>query len=198
MEPKPMTTPDLSGLIKSKVRRPPVPSAPVPAAQAAPAVEQQSPSRPDREKVTRAPNPATTSAPPRPAAAPRKAPVGEERRPPAKYTRSISLYLPRSIHAALAQRAADTGQTRTAMILRAVNTHHEDLQAWLDDQGSTPVVGGLFDVPQDARATEPVVQTALRVTDAQLAAMDELASQLGVRRSHVMVAALRASLKNYR
>lgn len=196
MEPKPMKTPDLSGLIKAKPRR--APTTPPPADRtthvvserpASPAEAEDTPARPaEPEPRKLARHPAADHTPGR-----SKSQIAQPR-----YTRSISLYLPRSIHATLASRATDTGQTRTAIILRAVSTHHRDLRAWIGDDNGVPATGGLFDVPQDARATEPVVQTALRVTDAQLTAMDELARQLGVRRSHIMVAALRAELADHR
>lgn len=194
MEPQPMKTPDLSGLIKAKPRR-----APTPPAERTTHVVSEQPSSP--AEATATPEQPAEPELPKPAKRPAAdhAP-GRSRSQIAqpRYTRSISLYLPRSIHATLATRATDTGQTRTAIILRAVSTHHRELRAWIGDDNAAPTAGGLFDVPQDARSTEPVVQTALRVTDAQLAAMDELARQLGVRRSHIMVAALRAELAGSR
>lgn len=192
MEPKPMATPNLSGLIKSKPRpsAPTVPASPEPQTVIQqPAGDKRGKSLVQKPAVARA-SEGQTAEPVRPRRA-----VGEKQ-PPARYTRSISLYLPRSIHAALAKQAAASGMSRTAIILRAVNAHHQDLSSWLSTDESRPEVSaeGLFDVPQDARSTEPVVQTALRVTDAQLNAMDALAETMGIKRSHVMVAALRAEL----
>lgn len=204
MEPKPMTTPDLAGLIRAR----PKPSA----TAASPPTVAEPPDQREHQVSALNKSPEGAPSPPirpttdrrsrqaaRPAAGPRPS-VRDALSPSAgagrtTYTRSISLYLPRSVHTSLRLQAQARGISRTALILKAVNAHHESLGEWLtpdsDPQGAG---GGLFAVPQDSRAAEPVMQTALRVTDAQLSALDDLATRFGIRRSHVMVAALRAEL----
>ncbi len=205
MEPKPMITPDLAGLIRTR----PKPSARAvaqPIVAAEPPAEQESQPSALRAPSDEAPSPSIRVSAerrarraPRPAASLRQsardAPSPSAGTGPTAYTRSISLYLPRSVHTSLRLQAQARGISRTALILKAVNAHHESLGEWLTpDSDPQDAAGGLFAVPQDSRAAEPVMQTALRVTDAQLSALDDLATRFGIRRSHVMVAALRAEL----
>lgn len=100
----------------------------------------------------------------------------------------IAVYMPRSVHQAMAQAAKDNAVSQATFMLQAVNTHHRNLAQHLPG----PPVGDLFAVPQARRKTEPVAQTSMRVTDQQLEALNRLADQLRANRSHVIVAALRA------
>lgn len=195
MDPKPMKTPDLSGLLKARPRQLRRTSV------AAPADVPATPPEPiSADPVSEVPHhvravdsTAVTEMPAKEQAGGARSLAEAQPEPPGRrYTRSISIYLPRSLHAALGKHAEASGQTRTAIILRAVSLHHQELSGWIVRDDEDLAEGGLFEVPQRGRAVEPVVQTALRVTDEQLAAMDELARQLNVRRSHIMVAALRA------
>jgi len=52
----------------------------------------------------------------------------------------------------------------------------------------------LFDIPQARKATEPTVQTTIRVTDSQHHALAELAETHGANRSQLITAALRLYL----
>lgn len=120
---------------------------------------------------------------PDPAAAPRT------NSPTRAYRRPLSLLIGRSKHQQLADLARDRGTTNTALILRAVNETHARLWEVLAADGADTAPGDLFAVPQ-GRRVEPATEVRVRVTDAQLAALDGLTSEHGVSRSRLVNAAL--------
>ncbi|MGS0688929.1 hypothetical protein ACVBEQ_27900, partial [Nakamurella sp. GG22] len=150
-----------------------------PTAPAAPAT------RPKRSAPSRRPEPKSTA----PVSAnSATAPSGRQ------YLRTIALYIPRSLHRSLGERADSTGTTRTALILTAVNERHHQLPAALDTSTDTTAAGDLFDIPQQRADKEPSVHTTIRVTDRQLTAIDHLVQQLDTNRSALIAAALRLHL----
>ncbi|PRZ39663.1 ribbon-helix-helix CopG family protein [Antricoccus suffuscus] len=130
---------------------------------------------PDKESET--PSPAKASRP-------------VERR---EYLRQITYSLPRDLHRRGKDRAAERGETLTAFLLNAINTHHERIL----DGHETPqeVTGGLFTIPQAARPTVSKVQTSIRITDSQTAAITALCKKTGLDRGEVFAAALRLELR---
>lgn len=83
--------------------------------------------------------------------------------------------------------------TNTALILEAINKTHLRLDEQIKPP-APPATTDLFDVPQRRTPAEPTVQTTIRVTDQQLAAIENLASTHNVSRSHIIAAALRLHL----
>jgi hypothetical protein len=105
------------------------------------------------------------------------------------------VYLPRSTHQAVAEKAEAAGTTRTALILAAVNATHEDLGAAPGDDEHVEGGGGdLFDIPQRKAPSELTVQTSIRVTDRQLKAIDDLVARHGMNRSRLLTKALKLYL----
>ena len=206
--PQPMRTPDLAGLL-SKPRRPPTPAAVEP-----PAVDDAQPPAPEDDRrqsavvhaqadvaPPAAPAESADEAPSTPAPKPRAratagapaaaAPTRSDPPPVRQYLRSIGVYLPRAVHQRLSAQADRDGTTRTALILAAVNATHERLDEFLaadDTTDGNP--GDLFDVPQRRARPEPTMQTSIRVSDAQLEALDRLAATHATNRSRILTAAL--------
>jgi len=121
--------------------------------------------------------------------------------PVRQYLRSIAVYLPRSLHQALRLEAARANTTATALMLAAVNRTYERITEGLALDGSegeatefspsSVASRDLFTVPQARRATEPTVQTTIRVTDSQHQVLNTLAAEHGIARSTLLAAALR-------
>lgn len=188
--PSPMQTPDIGGLLR----------------RTRPAVPSTSPPPPGDVDVVPPPTEALpTGAAPTPGRARRRrgaAPAGagtsiQVARGPSRhqYLRSIALYLPRSLHQQLKTEAADRTTTATALILAAVNATHGKVGERLDEDRRVPADGAdLFEIPQARRVAEPTAQTTIRVTDAQLQAITELAATLDTNRSQLITAALRLYL----
>lgn len=186
--PSPMPTPDLAGLLAKPPRMPnqsrPVSEPPGESAQTAVAA----PGETLAAAPTRVP-PASTKPrqlkPERP----------DDSAPRRQYLRSIAVYLPRSTHQAVAEKAEAAGTTRTALILAAVNATHEDLGAAPGDDEHVEGGGGdLFDIPQRKAPSELTVQTSIRVTDRQLTAIDDLVARHGMNRSRLLTKALKLYL----
>ncbi len=116
--------------------------------------------------------------------------VGEQR----EYLRSIALYLPRTLHQQLGTAAADVGGTRTALILGAINSTHARLGPALAAPAPTVHRDDLFVVPQNKPNSEPSVQTTIRVTDAQYAAIAALVAEHHTNRSRLIATALELHL----
>jgi len=188
--PSPMPTPDLAGLLAKPPRLPnrsrPASEPPGEPARTAVAASGETPAvRPTRVL------PATTK--------PRQ--IKPERpdnsAPRRQYLRSIAVYLPRSIHQAVAQKAEAEGTTRTALILAAVNATHKDLATAPGDDDRVDGEGGdLFDIPQRKAPSELTVQTSIRVTDRQLNAIDDLVANHGLNRSRLLTKALKLYLNS--
>jgi hypothetical protein len=107
--------------------------------------------------------------------------------------------LPRSVHQQLKAQAAADVTTATALILAAVNATHGRIGDLLEEDRESaagPAGGGtdLFEIPQARRVAEPKVQTTIRVTDAQLQAITELAATHYANRSQLITASLRLHL----
>ena len=113
--------------------------------------------------------------------------------PGRQYLRSMSIYLPRSLHQRLGQRADADGRTRTALILMAVNHTHDSIGTALNPE-SADTGSELFDIPQRTARKEPSVETTIRVTDRQLAAIDNLVAEHGANRSRLISVALQTYL----
>ncbi len=195
--PRPMATPDLAGLLSKPNRRrlsvltdePP---------------EAPEPSEPDASGEA----PVDTRPMSSPAvAAARKPSSGRTRTqrsratdtsqsteaPGRQYLRSMSIYLPRSLHQRLGERADADGSTRTALILMAVNRTHDSIGSALNPEPADTGTD-LYDIPQRTARKEPSVETTIRVTDRQLAAIDNLAAEHGANRSHLISVALQTYL----
>jgi hypothetical protein len=112
-----------------------------------------------------------------------------------QYLRSITIYLPRSIHRKVAVEATARETTRTALILTAINATHPQIGSALADQDAPTGKRDLFDIPQLRVVVEPSVQTTIRVTDNQLRAIETLVSKHETNRSHLIIAALRLHLR---
>jgi predicted transcriptional regulator len=106
----------------------------------------------------------------------------------------MSIYLPRSLHQRLGERAEAEGSTRTALILIAINRTHDTIGSALDPRPAGGDGADLFDIPQRTARKEPSVETTIRVTDRQLAAIDNLATDHGANRSRLISAALQMYL----
>lgn len=116
-----------------------------------------------------------------------------------QYLRSITLYLPRSVHRRLKAAALEQDTTSTALILSAVNATHQYVGEALKSRsiaskGSAEAGPALFEIPQARRPNEPAVETTIRVTDAQLGAIKDLAARYETNRSQLIAAALRLHL----
>jgi predicted transcriptional regulator len=105
----------------------------------------------------------------------------------------MPISLPRSLHRRLAERARSDGNTRTAIILTAVNRSHDSIGVALNPP---PVPSGndLFDIPQRGPRKEPSVETTIRVTDRQQSAIEALAETHHVNRSRLICTALEVYL----
>lgn len=189
--PRPMPTPNLADLL---TRRPSTTPAQHPAASPATSPRDANPQPADPAAAgvpaatTRAATGPDPEAPPTPVD--RATTVGEER----EYLRSIALYLPRTVHQKLGHAAAELGTTRTALILAAVNSTHPHLGPALATP--TPPVNSrdLFAVPQNKAGVEPSVQTTIRVTDTQHAAITALVAEHRTNRSRLVTTALQLHL----
>ncbi len=112
-----------------------------------------------------------------------------------QYLRSITIYLPRSVHRSAGREATARNTTRTALILAAINATHEQIGQVLRDCTKEMVgVRDLFAIPQDRAVAEPSVQTTIRVTDIQFHAIETLVAEHETNRSHLVTAALRLHL----
>jgi len=106
-----------------------------------------------------------------------------------QYLRTKALQLPRSVHRRVTEEAARRGTTATALMLMAVNSTYQLLPEALSRK--TQQSGGvLFDIPQDRAGQEPTVQTTLRMTDAQLEAINELVAANSTNRSRLFGTAI--------
>ncbi|AZI59238.1 hypothetical protein EH165_14915 [Nakamurella antarctica] len=114
---------------------------------------------------------------------------GESQAVARNYARPMSVYLPRSAHETLARVAADRKLTHTALMLLAINVTHSRLAELLNRDSASPK-GDLFEIPQRTTESEPSIQTTIRVTDAQLDAIDGLALKFDSNRSKVTAAAI--------
>lgn len=112
--------------------------------------------------------------------------------PPARvYLQSITVYVPRTVAQRLTAEAGAAGLTRTAFILQAVNATHTHVAKANEVVQPGVADGNLFAVPQAQRPSRsPSVQTTIRVTDDQLAGLNNLAAQAGISRSRVIAACL--------
>ncbi len=81
-----------------------------------------------------------------------------------QYLRSITIYTPRSVHRAVGLAAGERKTTRTALILAALNATHQQIGEALTSGKAPAGERDLFDVPQSRVATEPSVQTTIRVS----------------------------------
>lgn len=187
----PMTTPDLAGLL-ARVSTPPTAA---PTATSPPASE----SVPLAEVKTDESTPTDhRSAPPAPESRPRSSKTTTQTGPTnaaRQYLRSMAVYLPRSLHQQLRQAATGRDTTATALLLAAVNSTHDRVGDALSRSGGTGDGSqDLFDIPQARRASEPTVQTTIRVTDGQHQVLNNLARSHGVNRSQLIATALRLYL----
>lgn len=106
-----------------------------------------------------------------------------------QYLRTKALQLPRSVHRRVTEEAARRGTTATALMLMAVNSTYQQLPEAL--RRKTQQSGAvLFDIPQDRAGQEPTVQTTLRMTDAQLEAINELVAANSTNRSRLFGTAI--------
>ena len=180
--PRPMPTPDLAGLLtKTKTQTSSLPFA----TPANDGPGTASPDEAERPEITHLATADTATTPPATSAKPR----GKQ------YLRSITIYLPRSVHQHIATEATARNTTRTALILAAINATHTRLASALAERNTAPGDHDLFDIPQDRTAAEPSVQTTIRVTDSQLAAIENLVSRHRTNRSHLITAALQLHLR---
>jgi hypothetical protein len=196
--PSPMQTPDIGGLL----RRTPPAARPTPPPAPRTDVEVPPPAPAEAPPTAATPTPART--PRRRGTAPAAAATSIQKRVARgasgrQYLRSIAVYLPRSVHQQLKTEAAAGATTATALILAAVNATHGRVGDLLDeDRESTAGLAGggtdLFEIPQARRVAEPTVQTTIRVTDAQLQAITELAATHDANRSQLITASLRLHL----
>jgi hypothetical protein len=185
--PSPMPTPDLAGLLAKPPRLPnrsrPASEPPVEPAQTAIAAPGETPG-PTPRRVPVASTKPRQLKPERP----------DDSAPRRQYLRSIAVYLPRSTHQAVAEKAEAAGTTRTALILAAVNATHKDLGVAPGGDDHVDGEGDLFDIPQRKAPSELTVQTSIRVTDRQLKAIDDLVARHGMNRSRLLTEALKLYL----
>lgn len=180
-----MPTPNLADLL---AKRPPIP--PSPPITAPPPAAPLPPAHPGL-----AAHPAETGTPviddPGPARS-----ATDATGTPREYLRSITLYLPRTVHHQLGAAATERGTTRTALILTAVNNTHHRLAAAMTSPPPASPTGNrdLFAVPQNKPNPEPSVQTTIRITDAQHAAITALVAEHGTNRSRLVNTALQLHL----
>ena len=105
-----------------------------------------------------------------------------------QYLRTKAVQLPRSVHQRVTEEAARRGTTATALMLTAINSTYHLLPDAL--RKTTRPVGSLFDIPQDRLTQEPTVQTTLRMTDAQLEAINALVTVNSTNRSRLFGVAI--------
>lgn len=214
--PRPMSTPDLAGILGRPRRRPvqpppAVPEAPADSASVEDAVDRDevhtivpttrpvaSSSRSPRSRTARQSDDSTGGEKSSNAKVVPDDPQPDETSDtgyavPRRYIRTISLYLPRSVYQRLVAEAERRQMSRTALLLTAVNEVHDQLPGLLAEKPAPR--GPLFDVPQ-ARAPkeEPNTQTSMRVTDQQFTILEALAKQYNTTRSRVLEAAFGAYL----
>lgn len=182
-----MATPDLAGLL---TRRTPTRATPPPPPAGPPEPRPPKPAQtradPDRPEATVAQSLAAGTPPLRTRV----------------YLQTITIYLPRTVATRLTEAAAAAGLTRTALLLQGVNATYTDIAGIVGIAGVDEAVqadvgeGDLFAVPQAQRVskTPRLVQTTIRVTDAQLAGLNSLAAQTGISRSRVIAACLQLHL----
>lgn len=101
------------------------------------------------------------------------------------------VYLPRSVHMRAKSYAAESGMSVTEMIVTALSDMYTAVPAYVQREKAqeSPVGLDLYAIPQRARRTrqpDRQVQTSIRITDEQLAAMDRLALQYGLNRSRLL------------
>jgi len=111
-----------------------------------------------------------------------------------QYLRSITIYTPRSVHRTVGLVAGERKTTRTALILAALNATHQQIGEALTVSKAPAGERDLFDVPQSRVATEPSVQTTIRVTDSQFDAIENLVAEHATNRSRLVTAALQKYL----
>jgi chemotaxis protein histidine kinase CheA len=111
-----------------------------------------------------------------------------------QYLRSITIYTPRSVHRTVGLVAGERKTTRTALILAALNATHQQIGKVLTSSKATAGDRDLFAVPQSRVATEPSVQTTIRVTDSQFDAIENLVAEHATNRSRLVTAALQKYL----
>jgi hypothetical protein len=191
--PQPMATPNLAELLTKRSAKPPSErdissTIAVPILDAAPAAGPDDVEGPATEQgVAKGSTPADPEVF---SGQPPTAVAGERR----EYLRSIALYLPRTLHQQLGTAAADVGATRTALILGAINSTHARLGPALAAPAPTVHRDDLFVVPQNRPSSEPSVQTTIRVTDAQYAAITALVAEHNTNRSRLIATALELHL----
>lgn len=152
-----------------------------PAGKPAPATETDSDQEPQAPAKRAA---KSSSAKPKQAPAPRRSSGG------ASSNRSV--YLDVEVRAALRQRAAQTGQTLTDIILTSVEAAYDKLDDLLDPP---PAAGGLFErAPVRRRKPGERMHTTLRLTPRNEEILDEITSRYGAGRSELIEAALRYNL----
>ncbi len=111
-----------------------------------------------------------------------------------QYLRSITVYIPRSMHRAVGIAARERKTTRTALMLAALNATHQQLGEVLAANKPPARKQDLFAVPQTRTAAEPSVQTTIRVTDSQFEAIENLVAEHATNRSRLVTAALQIYL----
>lgn len=188
MEPKPMPTPDLAGLL-SRPRK------------VKPRTEAQRP-EPKPEQVQSAPEPVAPTPSPSPAstppastrkvvAAPTSVPAVVDL-PLSTYGRNVTLYMPAAVDRAMRAALDESQMSLTGFILTAVNRNHARLGDWLESDSSQP--GDLFKITQAATKPGPTARATIRLTEEQLSAVDSLTKRFAVPRTQVLVAAIKAEL----
>jgi hypothetical protein len=203
-----MATPDLAGLLRRQpttTRPTPVPvpqerplavlrtdptdrNEPTPTAPAARPAPSAQPAKTELRRGPEAASPAPTRT--TRDSAPRGGQVPERR----QYLRSITVYIPRSLHQRLHRAAIARSTTATALMLAAINSTHDRLGEALAVQTEPADSGSLFDIPQVRAAAEPTVQTTIRITDRQLEAIVALGRTHDINRSLLIATALRLYL----
>lgn len=122
------------------------------------------------------------------------APAPDAEAPSRQYKSPKQVYLPRSLHQRCLAVATERSTTMTALVLQAVNATHQRLDDVLRPDVDTASPGDLFAIPQANVPSEPSVQTTMRLTDQQLAVLDDLARRYQTKRSRLLAAALRLYL----
>jgi len=184
--PRPMPTPNLAGLLSRPVRQ-----------------QERAPKRPPEEPLFESTPMVDVGAVVGPTTGKGAADEDEEAGPSVthdaqqgrQYLRSITIYLPRSVHRSAGREAAARNTTRTALILAAINATHQQIGHVLSSSTRETVSkSDLFDIPQDRAVTEPSAQTTIRVTDSQFEAIENLVAEHETNRSKLVTAALRLHL----
>ena len=199
--PSPMPTPDLASLLRRTPKGVPASASPAetPDHQQNPIVSSQTPSPSPRirqQSAASVSNRATQLPIETSLTQTHSQSQGGDRR---QYLRSITLYLPRSVHRQLKAVALKQDTTSTALILSAVNATHQRVGEALKprsiaSEGSADAGPALFEIPQARKPDEPAVETTIRVTDAQLEAIKDLVARHETNRSQLITAALRLHL----